>query len=283
MSSFRDKLRKGQLPTEAEWEEHLKEAHKDEPRMTPEAFAGYKTADGKNSYDVLADVMPKGDWQVLDLACGDGHLIPYLLPKLGAKAQVLGADMSEDGIQIAQKRITDPRVKFAVARAQQLPLKDASIDFILCHMALMLMAPLPPVMTELRRVLKSTGVLSAVIGGGTSTGFYKEMQKLTGVFVQAHLPRYHESRQGSGTLAEDLAATFGEVDTYEFFLHYNVPPEGVWEYMRNMYFVPMLPDSAQREFKDELINAARGKVDANGKVSFQVPMRRLTSPGSAAD
>jgi SAM-dependent methyltransferase len=276
MSTFSEKLRKGQLGTEAEWEAHLIEAHQHEPRMTPEAFAGYKTSEGKNSYAVLAEIMPHGDWQVLDLACGDGHLISHLLPRLGPNGQVLGADMSEEGIQLARPLAKDPRVKFAVARAQQLPVADAAFDYILCHMALMLMAPLPPVMKELRRVLKTNGTLSAIVGGGTATGFYKEMRKITGLFVQAHLPRFHESRQGSGALTEQLSASFGDVDIYDFYLNYRVTPDGVWEYMRNMYFVPILPEHAQREFKDELINAAVAQMDDEGKVQFQMPMRRLT-------
>ena len=139
------------------------------------------------------------------------------------------------------------------------------------------MAPLQPVMKELRRVLKPAGVLSAIVGGGTATEFYKEMQRLTGIFVQAHLPRFHESRQGSGALMEELSATFGGLETYGFYLNYHVAPEGVWEYMRNMYFVPMLPDIAQKEFKDELLNAALSQVDSSGKVAFQVPMKRFTT------
>jgi hypothetical protein len=47
MSDFSKKLLSGQLPTDADWMEHLIEAHKIAPSMTPQAFAPHKTKEGK--------------------------------------------------------------------------------------------------------------------------------------------------------------------------------------------------------------------------------------------
>src|SRR5262245_43903582 len=112
MSDFAEKIRKGILPSEAEWESHLIKAHAEEPRQTPEAFAGFRTEEGLNSYEILANQLPlpPRSLNVTDLACGDGHLIPYLLPKLGAESKIVGVDMSVESIELAHAQIQDPRV-----------------------------------------------------------------------------------------------------------------------------------------------------------------------------
>lgn len=298
MSDFADKLRRGQLPSEAEWESHLIEAHAREPRMSPEAFSGFKTAEGLNSYEVLARELQRvgtsgrstsgtsislNDVKVIDLACGDGHLIPYLLQQLGPRAQVTGIDISPEGLALAQEQIPDSRVKFELARAQALPLADHSVDFIFCHMALMLMTPLDPVIHELARVLKPGGLFSAVVNSrgssNSTTEFFTKLQRLTALFAQTHLPRFSEVRLGAATVS-DLDSLFAEgfehpIQVHEFSLRYHVTPEGVWEYMKNMYVNAMLPEAARREYIDELMALAKDHADPEGKVLFYVPMKLI--------
>jgi ubiquinone/menaquinone biosynthesis C-methylase UbiE len=269
MSEFSDKIRKGALPSDQDWENHLVEAHAREPRMTPEAFAGFRTQEGLNSYEILAAELPlpPRDLTVIDLACGDGHLIPYLLPRLGSASKIVGVDISLEGLEIARKEIRDSRVGFALGRAQQMPVENASVDFVLCHMAFMLMSPVEEVLAEIHRVLKPGGKFSAVISGGETEGFYKHIRRLCGLFVQAHLPRFHESRSSQIEVSKFQVRPFK--------LRYYVSPEGVWDYLRNMYFIPMMPEPAQRELKDELMALARDYQDESGKILFFVPMQLL--------
>lgn len=278
-------MRKGELPTHQDWEEHLIEAHASEPRMTPEAYSNYRTDDGKNSYELLAAKLPasKENLTVVDLACGDGHLIPYLLPRLGPKAQVYGVDISQEGLDLARADINDSRVKFALSRAQSLPLESGSVDKILCHMAIMLMNPVEPVVDEIRRVLKPGGSFSAAVGSGAAIGLYQEIRRLVGVFMQTHLPRYFEARQTRINIGseEGIKAAFSEgfdpqIELLEVQLRYHVPPEGIWTYLQNMYFIPMMPEHAQRELKDDLLSFARAHLDPSGRVLFYVPMRMFT-------
>ena len=127
------KFLEGKFLTEDDWSEHLKEAHRIAPSMTPHAFASYTTVEGKNSYELLVEKIPDHlahPVQVVDLACGDGFLVPYLLLRLGKTSRVLGVDMSEGEIHIAMKSIVDSRVSFHLAAAQNLPGVDHSTDFI---------------------------------------------------------------------------------------------------------------------------------------------------------
>ena len=281
MSVFADKVKKRLVPTEEEWESHLIEAHAREPHMTPEAFAGFSTAEGKNSYATLAEFLPipARDVDVLDLGCGDGHLIPYLLPRLGSGARVTGIDISPEGLQLARAHNADPRVSFIQGRAQSLPLREKSINYVLSHMAFMLMSPIEPVVQEIRRVLRPRGIFAAIVSGGTKTGVYREITRLTGLYVQAHLPQFMEARKGSSNVnsPEGLAQLFArDVSIREFHLRYHVPPEGVIEYVKNMYYMPLLPESVRHELYGDLLALARENGDADGKVLFHVPLKCLS-------
>src|SRR4051812_33699826 len=115
MSNFSKKIRQGDLPNEEDWTQHVAEGHKRAPSQTPDAFAAYKTTEGLNSYQILACEIAKfsgKDLNIVDLACGDGHLIPSLLPKLSPQSLVHGIDMSESELAIAKQNQKDPRVSF---------------------------------------------------------------------------------------------------------------------------------------------------------------------------
>ena len=118
-----------------------------------------------SSYDGLAQVVtPRGEpITVLDLACGDGLLLSRLSQMHASGLGLIGIDMSRAELDAARSRL-GPGVALHQAMAQALPLPDASVDCVLSHLALMLMAPVEPVIAEVRRVLKHGGVFSAVVG-----------------------------------------------------------------------------------------------------------------------
>jgi SAM-dependent methyltransferase len=104
------------------------------------------------SYERLAALV-RGRERVLDLACGDGALLRCI----GSYA--IGIDVSIDELRSARGNV-------AQARAQQLPLADASIDACTCHLAFMLFDELDRVVAELARVIAPGGEFLAVLGGG---------------------------------------------------------------------------------------------------------------------
>jgi len=179
------------------------------PGGSPRAFAPLAVLDAAghqhaSSYHALQTALLAAlgsgglpDGPLLDLACGDGHLLALLLP-LGRP--LLGVDLSAGELAAAAARLTelgiplagldgpngptaDPRampsasgsapdpahvtalppVTLYQARAQALPLADASIAAITCHMALMLMSDPAQVVAELGRVLRPGGRLLAVL------------------------------------------------------------------------------------------------------------------------
>jgi ubiquinone/menaquinone biosynthesis C-methylase UbiE len=289
MSTYSKKLREGAIPTDQDWQDHLVEAHHRAPSMTPKAFADHKTKDGINSYQLLANALQKNGQRadlVIDLACGDGFLFQYILPKLSKSARIIGIDMSEAELAIAKQSVNDPRASFICGRAQTLPIPSQSADFVLCHMALMLMLPIEPVIGEVARILKPAGCFSAVVSSPLAmSGFFKEIQKIVFHSIKENFSGVANARSGDSRVAtsEGLKTLFqtqtGFSDAHEisdFELGVNLTPDGVWTLMRDMYFVGMLPDEAKERLRAELTAFAETKIDPSGKVSFTFPLRQIT-------
>ena len=114
----------------------------------------------ESSYHALASRLaaaPAGP--VLDLACGDGHLLALLAATGRAR---VGVDLSAGELRAAAARLGDGAALHQ-ARAQALPLANGAVANATCHMALMLMAEPAQVLAEIARVLQPGGHLLAVV------------------------------------------------------------------------------------------------------------------------
>jgi SAM-dependent methyltransferase len=293
-SKFGDKISRGETPTAEDWSIYLIEAHKQAPSMTPKAFAAHKTKTGLNSYQRLANTIETGDPRdlcVVDLACGDGHLIPYLLPKIDAGSTVFGIDMSEGELAVARQAVKDNRVKFLTAYAQELPLESGSVDYVFCHMALMLMMPVEPVVAELSRVLKLGGVFSAVIGARNTEGLFSEIQSLIGRYLLSKYPTMKHVRTGDPRVGSleglrglfDSRLGFNEIaDLEDVELEVRLPVAELWSFIQDMYLVSMLAQPEQEELRAMVLALAQPHADPNGEVSFPFAMKLFTASTSVA-
>jgi ubiquinone/menaquinone biosynthesis C-methylase UbiE len=289
-SDYFEKLARGESVTEEDWNRHLLDSHRRAPSQTPEAFGDYESFDGRNSYQRLADVIrstqPKPK-RVLDLACGDGHLIPFCRKLLDPDARILGVDMSEDELSIAKRRHTSEQISFFQASGQRLPLEDRSIDLTLCHMAFMLMMPLEPVVAEIGRVLKPGGRFAATIGNGAkSTGLCATLLGMIQTFVKNECPQIASAKSGDPRVRsmaglEELfsrAEGFtGTVETEAFELQMQASPDALWSVFKNMYHVVMIPEVRRETLKSQLIAAASSQAATDGRVLMLFPMLQFSA------
>jgi SAM-dependent methyltransferase len=98
---------------------------------------------------------------VLDIGCGNGLMLPFLLKK---EAYYVGVDIAENLIDIAEERymgaIESGRVRFVIGEATELPVRDEEFDFIISFAVLHhLPSPLlhKKFFEEIRRVLRPNG------------------------------------------------------------------------------------------------------------------------------
>jgi 2-polyprenyl-3-methyl-5-hydroxy-6-metoxy-1,4-benzoquinol methylase len=107
--------------------------------------------------------------KVLDIACGEGYGVD-LLAQVAARA--VGIDLDERIVQRASLRYARANVEFKQGSVADIPSGDGEFDLVVCFETIEHVAEQARVLSELKRVLSSNGILaistpdSAVYGAG---------------------------------------------------------------------------------------------------------------------
>lgn len=267
------------LPVEA----FLADFHDRHPGGTPEAFAdlAVRTADGvchASSYHALCSALIKAlpelpPGPVLDLACGDGHLLNLLA---ALERPRLGVDLSAGELARARARLPDS-VALHQARAQSLPLAPRTVAAITCHMALMLMSPPEAVGAELARVLQPGGRLLAVVPEAPPVGHAPPA--VFAALTQAMQPstrcdawqavRFEGRRwRDRSLLAELLAPGFRPPRFTSLHGELRLTPEAAWHWLGGMYDLHLLPDAEWPAVRERWTHRIQPARDHDGLISI---------------
>jgi ubiquinone/menaquinone biosynthesis C-methylase UbiE len=95
--------------------------------------------------------------RVVDLGCGTGRFTNGLAERFDAT--VLGVDPSRRMLAVALGKPRGTDVRYAVARGEELPLPDASVDLVFASMVFHHFAAPERVARECRRVLRADGIV----------------------------------------------------------------------------------------------------------------------------
>jgi ubiquinone/menaquinone biosynthesis C-methylase UbiE len=108
--------------------------------------------------DDLADRLPAGLEDVLELACGTGILTRSLLNRLQPAARLIATDLSPQMLGYAEGRDgSSDRVQWRQADATALPFPDAAFDAAVCQFGVMFFPDKVAAMKGVRRVLRPGG------------------------------------------------------------------------------------------------------------------------------
>jgi ubiquinone/menaquinone biosynthesis C-methylase UbiE len=175
--------------------------------------------------DAILDTLPVGD--ALDAACGTGRFAA----RLAARGHhVVGVDSSQAMLDVARTKVPD--ADFHLGDLDALPVSDASVDLIVCALALTHVPDLGPVMREFARVLRPGGhvVISDVhhelvfrgsvtraLGPNGEPGRAPACRHTPGDFLRAALAaglqvrRCEELRRSSQASSSQEAPPFGDI------------------------------------------------------------------------
>lgn len=115
----------------------------------------------RNTYDFIIREIKKTlnrDMTVLELACGTG-LVPERIA--GSVKMLEATDFSEDMIRKAKEKAHSCRLHFSVQDATTLPYAPETFDAVIISNALHVMPSPDKALSEIARVLKSSGILIA--------------------------------------------------------------------------------------------------------------------------
>jgi SAM-dependent methyltransferase len=102
-----------------------------------DAFARRFPMYAQLSRDLIALARPPGDATVLDLACGTGITTEAILAGLGPAGRVIGVDKSAAMLAVAAEVITDPRVAWIQAAAEDIGQHVTEhVDAVVCNSAI---------------------------------------------------------------------------------------------------------------------------------------------------
>ena len=150
---------------------------------------------------------------VLDVGCGTGLLLPYLLTLISAGGgnvgggsigggRIFALDISEGMLSRARRKYGgDPRVSFLLASAEDIPLADGSCQVVVCFSAFPHFPDKGRAMAEMARVLSPGGrlliahaegrerinLLHARIGGAVAGDQLPEASHMAGLVATARL------------------------------------------------------------------------------------------------
>jgi ubiquinone/menaquinone biosynthesis C-methylase UbiE len=265
----------------------LLDFHNARPGLTPEAFASlpviYNGQRFTSSYEVLCSIVDNTEEcaDILDLACGDGYLMSLLASREQRGLRLSGVDASAEELRLALARLGS-RAALHQARAESLPLDSRSIDYVLCHMALMLMDRLDQVLGEIRRVLRPGGVFAAVTGTLSSVspafGIFTDIMRrypkredlCTVTFGDA---RIHDSR----AIHDLLGATFHDVRVEELQVLCRLRPEALTRWFQCMYPPYLLSDGDRGLAAGDLRAQLELLQEADGTVPNDLTWRLISA------
>ena len=146
----------------------------------------------------ILDLIPAGNYKVLDLACGTGILTFAIADKVSS---VVGVDLMEENIKIANKKAKQygiANVVFCTSAAETVPQQDNSFDFVTASY-LPKYCDIELVVKESARVLKKNGAMimhdftyprNAAMRGLWNTYFM--ILGIAGVFTPSWRPVFNE-------------------------------------------------------------------------------------------
>ena len=250
-----------------------------QPGQTHATIGDWRDEGGRTSYEVLAqetDALPRGA-RVLDLACGDGYLLD-LLARRGL-GDLAGVDRSPEELSAARARL-GARAALFCEDAGALSLPTGSVDAVVSHLALMLMAPLAPVLAEVSRVLRPGGLFAAVVQrplhDPVTEVYRRELPRVTAEAGLGRLVLGDPRAFSTDGLREVLRAhPFDQerLSFQDFAVRRRAAPAELWPTFALMYDVFRLPDPFRATLEQRVKSGWETLADEGGMLGCALGMR----------
>ena len=264
-------------------EDFLLEFHRRHPGCTSQAFAqGGQEGIGGSSYELLVEVALAEESSIVDLGCGDGHLLRLLGAQCG-KASRSGIDISESELSLA--RSIPDSADYICTRAQKLPFAQQSQSLVVSHFAFHLMNDLESVVAEIARILIPGARFAALVGGGPKLeSVFEIFLDIVEAQSQQHssIPRLGEMRSrtidGLGTLFGPDTGFASVLQIEDFYVDFGGSLDDVWRRLSLSYELHYWSEQGIAEVEARFRREVRERFP--GYVPCEMAVRRVVATRS---
>jgi SAM-dependent methyltransferase len=153
-----------------------------------------------DGYDFAADA------EILEVGCGDGMIWRETVDRIPDGWRLTLTDQSQGMVQAAEE-VLGPRAAYAVARVEELPFRDESYDAVIANHMLFHVEDRSRALSEIRRVLRPGGGLTATTVG---RAHLRELRELAPPDPDGQFARTRE-RFTAETAPEEVAPYLADV------------------------------------------------------------------------
>lgn len=256
----------------------LQRYHSD-PGNTPVLLEPFRDEAGRSSYQLLVEQARESgrDAHVLDLACGDGHLLE-LLQRQGF-LRLTGVDRSPEELARARARLGSG-VELLCDDARALSLPAGSMDLVLCHMALMLIEPAPPVLAGVARTLRPGGAFLVIVNRPLRDPclriLWREVGRVTAETGMEPLrlgDRRTFSAEGLRDLFSEAPFDAGSLSIAEIEVRARRSGPDMWSILGRSYDVFRLPAGARATLRERVLGEWKALEDGRGEIPCAMGLR----------
>jgi len=140
--------------------------------------------------------------KILDLGTGTGYVPQVLCALSKENFEIVGVDLAEEMIKVAEKKRNDNRIKYCIADNKKIPFKNESFDIVTNKLS----TRFDP--NEVRRILKKGGIFVF-----KEYGKYKGFKEIAGMFKD----RYKKTYKDASDYARELSDLDFELVTINFY------------------------------------------------------------------
>lgn len=219
--------------------------------------------------------------RVLDVACGTGVLARTARERVGSEGSVVGVDINEGMLTVANRKAPD--IEWRRAPAEKLPFGDHEFDAVISQFGLMFFDNQRVALTEMARVLRPGRYLAVAVWDSlANTPGYAAMtallNRLFGDKIAAALeaPFTLSNKNTLHSLFTDAGMSDAVITTHNGTARFPSIQAWVHTDVKGWTLADMIDDAQYQRLLSEAEQALQSFVTEGGAVSFKSPAHIIT-------